>query len=136
MHSALPAFILRSLETNPCCIVESRRGSKNSSGWFPLPTYTPCVYEWDENKRLSNLAKHGLDFADADLVYENPDKLTLPSLRKGEERWLDLAIVATEGLYLALAYQLRGYNTRVISLRRASRKERQIYDNSRTQQPE
>jgi uncharacterized protein len=29
-------------------------------------------YEWDEDKRLSNLERHGLDFRSAYLVYENP----------------------------------------------------------------
>lgn len=29
-------------------------------------------YEWDENKRQENLAKHGLDFADACQLFENP----------------------------------------------------------------
>jgi uncharacterized DUF497 family protein len=32
------------------------------------------VFVWDEAKQKSNLKKHGLDFKDADLVYDNPDK--------------------------------------------------------------
>ena len=31
------------------------------------------MYEWDEAKREANLRKHGLDFDDADLVFENPN---------------------------------------------------------------
>jgi uncharacterized protein len=34
---------------------------------------------WDEAKRKTNLQKHGLDFADAGLVYDNPDKITFQS---------------------------------------------------------
>ena len=88
-------------------------------------------YEWDEAKRVSNLRKHGYDFADADLVFENPDKLTLPNPRRGESRLRDIALVKLQGKILTLVYVVRGYNIRVISFRRASRKERRDYDNFR-----
>jgi uncharacterized protein len=88
-------------------------------------------YEWDEAKRESNLRKHGLDFADADLVYENPNKLTLPAIKRGEVRLQDIALVDVAGRILSLVYVARGYNVRVISFRNASRKERRAYDNSR-----
>ena len=89
------------------------------------------MYEWDEAKRAANLKKHGFDFADADLVYENPNKITLHEVRREEPRLLDIAIVEVLGVTLALAYVVRGYNIRIISFRRASRKERRIYDSSR-----
>ena len=92
------------------------------------------MYEWDEAKRIANLKKHGYDFADADLVYENPEKITLHTVRQGEPRLLDIAIVEVHGVTLALAYVVRGYNIRIISFRRASRKERRIYDGSRAQE--
>ena len=38
------------------------------------------IYEWDEDKRRSNLADHKLDFRDAWRVYEALDKVTLKSL--------------------------------------------------------
>jgi len=88
-------------------------------------------YEWDEAKRVSNLRKHGYDFADADLVFENPDKLTLPNTRRGDSRLRDIALVKVQGRILTLVYVVRGYNIRVISIRRASRKERRDYDNFR-----
>jgi hypothetical protein len=89
------------------------------------------VYEWDEAKREANLRKHGLDFDDADLVYENPNKITFAILGRGELRWLDIAMVELNGIVLALVYTLREYNIRIISFRRASRKERRSYDNLR-----
>ena len=91
------------------------------------------MYEWDEAKRGANLKKHGFDFADADLVYENPNKITLQEVRSEEPRLLDIAIVEVLGVTLALVYVVRGYNIRIVSFRRASRKERRIYDSSRTQ---
>ncbi len=89
------------------------------------------MYEWDESKREANLRKHGLDFDDADIVYENPNKVTFSIVGRGESRWLDLALVVTNGTVLALVYTVRGYNIRIISFRKASRKERRIYDNLR-----
>lgn len=91
------------------------------------------MYEWDEAKRQANLKKHGYDFADADLVYENPAKLTLYTARQDEPRLLDIAIVELHGVILTLVYVVRGYNIRIISFGEASRKERRIYDDFRTQ---
>jgi uncharacterized DUF497 family protein len=89
------------------------------------------VYEWDEAKRESNLQKHGLDFDDADIVYENPNKVTFAIPDRGETRWRDVALVESNGVVLALVYTVRGYNIRIISFRKASRRERRIYDNLR-----
>ena len=90
--------------------------------------YNLYVYEWDEAKRKSNMAKHDLDFADAHLVYENPAKVTLPTTYSIEKRWQDVAVVETHGATLALIYRIRDNTVRVLSFRRASRKERNAYE--------
>ena len=79
---------------------------------------------WDEAKRKINLQKHGLDFADAGLVYDNPSKITFQSPRKGEARKQDIAMVAVHGRVLTLIYVEREADTQVISFRVASRVER------------
>jgi uncharacterized DUF497 family protein len=84
-------------------------------------------YEWDESKRLANLAKHKLDFGGAHFIYEHPSKVTLNMTRKGENRKLDLAPVESSGMLLALVYVERGVAVRCISLRPANRKERSMY---------
>jgi uncharacterized DUF497 family protein len=89
------------------------------------------VYEWDEAKREANLRKHGLDFDDADIVYENPNKVTFAEAGRGESRWRDIAFVESNGIVLTLVYVFRGYNIRIISFRKASRKERRIYEHLR-----
>ncbi len=86
---------------------------------------------FDEAKRLSNLEKHGLDFADAALVFDAPDKITLESTRNGEDRKLDIALVEVVGVVLALVYVERFEDVRVISFRRASRAERMIYEDAK-----
>ena len=88
----------------------------------------PVEYTWDEAKRESNIEKHGFDFADAALVYENPDKVTLDTERRGERRSQDVAFVALKGKILALAYIERDENVRCISFRRADKKERRLYE--------
>ena len=63
-------------------------------------------YEWDEVKRQSNLRKHGLDFVDADLVFEASIKVTVDAAHKDDERYADLAEV--NGRVLMLVYTLHG----------------------------
>ena len=86
------------------------------------------MFVWDEAKRKSNLKKHGLDFKDAHLVYDNPDKCTYDSHRPGERRLMDVAVAVIQGRLLALIYTERGNDVRVISFRPASREEREQYE--------
>lgn len=86
------------------------------------------MYVWDEAKRKSNLKKHGLDFRDAYLVYENPDKCTYDASRADEYRLMDVALAVVKGRLLMLVYTERGNEVRVISFRNASRTERKQYE--------
>lgn len=86
------------------------------------------MFVWDETKRKSNIEKHGLDFKDARLVYDNPDKCTYDSSRAGERRLMDIAVVVIRGRLLTLIYTERGNDVRVISFRPASREEREQYE--------
>jgi uncharacterized DUF497 family protein len=46
------------------------------------------MFVWDETKRRSNLEKHGLDFKDAHLVYDNPENvLTRAADRASAAGW-------------------------------------------------
>ena len=89
------------------------------------------MYEWDEAKREANLRKHGFDFDDADTVLENPNRITFSELGRVEARSRDLALVETVGSVLTVVYTVRGYNMLIISFRKASRRERRIYDHLR-----
>lgn len=76
----------------------------------------------------ANLRKHGLDFRDASLVYDNPDKCTYTSDRGVERRSMDVAMAEVRGRLLALIYTRRGDDVRIISFRPASREERKQYE--------
>ncbi|MGQ3671642.1 BrnT family toxin [Xanthobacter sp. TB0136] len=76
---------------------------------------------WDEPKRLANLAKHGMDFADLDLEFF-ASSLVIPAKQgrfKAIGRRADGTIVV---IFLALGTQALS----VISMRRASPKERKL----------
>lgn len=88
-------------------------------------------YEWDENKRRANLEKHGLDFVIAYKIYESAIKITIPSSYQSEPRWIDIAQLDDELLVLTMVYTYRGNRIRIISLRKASRQERRLYDQAR-----
>lgn len=86
-------------------------------------------YDWDEAKRLRNLRKHGLDFMDADLVFEASLKITVDAAHAEDNRYADLAEV--NGRVLMLVYTLRQQTVRCISLRVASRRERKLFDEAK-----
>jgi uncharacterized DUF497 family protein len=79
----------------------------------------------DPDKDSRNLSKHGLSLLKGVNVYLSPNKLTLTSSRKGEERLMDVAEVAQQTF--VLVYVLRDKEVRFISLRVASKQERGLY---------
>ena len=83
------------------------------------------TYEWDEAKNQFNLVKHGIDFADIE-HFDWDHAVSIPSNRHGESRIA--AIGNLDGLLHFVVYTIRGPNCRIISLRRASDKERELYD--------
>lgn len=79
-------------------------------------------YEWDEAKRLANIDKHGLDFAELgslDLLAG----VVIPDRRRdyGEERFR--VYLRVDGVGRALCFTWRGERIRIISLRRARERE-------------
>ena len=72
------------------------------------------MFIWDEAKRLTNLKKHGLDFRDAHLVYNNPDKCTYDASREDEYRLMDVALAVLRGRLLTLVYMEIEDDVRVI----------------------
>ena len=83
---------------------------------------------FDPDKDSTNIIKHGLSLADALLVFNAPNKLTLASTRQDEARLMDIAMVEVAGVVLVLVYVMRQPDeVRAISLRRASKQERTLY---------
>lgn len=87
-------------------------------------------YEWDSKKAGSNLKKHGIDFADAVGVFEDPLALTVEEQHDGlEERFVTLGIDFL-GRVLVVVYTFRQSGIRIISARKAIKREmEQYYEN-------
>ena len=94
--------------------------------------YTKSVFEWDPRKAEANAAKHGVSFEDAVTVFLDPEALDGPDLQhsSAESRFLRLGRSAG-GHVLMVAYTFRRSGDaeaiRIISARRASRRERAAY---------
>jgi uncharacterized DUF497 family protein len=90
------------------------------------------VFEWDPRKAEANAGKHGVTFDDAVSVFLDTDALDGPDLQHStaEPRSLRLGRAA-DGRVLMVAYTLRRRGDaeaiRIISARRASRRERAAY---------
>ena len=82
-------------------------------------------FEWDEDKRIANIEKHGLDFEEADALFDGRPVLTTTSQREDEVRY------ATTTLYLAhfitVVWTRRDSRIRIISMRRARHAEEREY---------
>jgi uncharacterized protein len=83
---------------------------------------------WDENKRTANLAKHGLDFCDAAEVLESRFRLDIAVQRGSEARTQSISYTLGFLAVLTVVHTERDGAARVISFRRASFMEREIYD--------
>jgi uncharacterized DUF497 family protein len=82
---------------------------------------------WDENKRQTNLQKHGLDFADADEVLASRYRLDIGVVRNGERRTQSFSYVMNRLVVLSLVHVDRNNTMRVVSFRPASQLESEIY---------
>ncbi|MGA2427174.1 MAG: BrnT family toxin [Candidatus Acidiferrum sp.] len=92
-------------------------------------------FEWDDVKANTNERKHGVRFDDAMLVFSDPYALVEQDrIEGGELRWQTLGLVGGVVLLL-VAHTVRnegeGEVIRIISARKASRKERVRYDQNR-----
>jgi hypothetical protein len=84
-------------------------------------------YEWDEDKRAANLARHKVDFADAvDFEWDTAIETIDDRFDYGEERWVALGYIGRR-LHV-LVYTHRGETIRIISLRKANKRENEYYE--------
>ena len=88
-------------------------------------------YQWDPNKAQSNLDKHNVDFADAVGVFEDAWALTIEEQYVNDEpRFVTLGMDFL-GRVLVVVYTYRGDDIRLISARRATKRQRRTYERRR-----
>lgn len=84
-------------------------------------------YEWDENKRIWTLQKHGVDFVDAEKFQWDSAKVTIDDRHTyDEERYVAIGFIE-ERLHV-MAFTVRDGSIRIISLRKANKREVNNYE--------
>jgi uncharacterized DUF497 family protein len=87
-------------------------------------------FEWDARKAASNQRKHGVDFADAATVLYDDRAVTITDQTSTEERFVTIGLDAL-GRLLVVIYTWRGARARIISARKATRREKREYEGNR-----
>ena len=87
------------------------------------------VFKWDPAKAAANVQEHGVTFDEASTVFGDPLALLMPDPdhSEDEERYLLLGMSTRQRL-LVIAFVERPPLTRLISARRATRRERRRYE--------
>ena len=82
-------------------------------------------FEWDEDKRRSNIAKHGIDFIRAKDIFDGRLRVDVDSSRHSEQRVMSISVL--DSVHVAAIWTERGNRIRFISVRDAHRSERTLY---------
>jgi uncharacterized DUF497 family protein len=86
------------------------------------------IVVWDPKKERTNIAKHGISFVEAQTVLESNRQLILETKSDGEDRFIALGFSLKLNL-LVVVYCYRFVDViRIISARKATRKERGVYE--------
>jgi uncharacterized DUF497 family protein len=83
-------------------------------------------FEYDETKSRANLAKHGIDFAAVQVLWDDPRFVEVPARTEGEPRSLVLGEI--NGKMWSAVVTERGGRIRIISARRSRPQEVRIYE--------
>ena len=83
-------------------------------------------FEYDENKSRSNLAKHRIDFVEAQKLWNDPNLLEIPARTQDEPRFLIIAKI--DNKYWSGVITYREQNIRIVSVRRSRTEEIDLYE--------
>ena len=86
-------------------------------------------FEFDENKSQSNLDKHGIDFLEAQKIWDDLDRAEARSDIGEEKRFIVIGRINLKSWSAIITY--REGKTRIISVRRSRKEEISIYDNNK-----
>jgi uncharacterized DUF497 family protein len=89
------------------------------------------VFEWDQNKADANLQKHGVSFQEAVTIFGDPLAFTYddPDHSVEEDRFITIGLSGM-GRLLIVSHTPRAEQTRLISARKATRRERSLYEDT------
>lgn len=86
-------------------------------------------FEWDIQKEQKNIAKHGLDFSTAILVFGDENRLEFYDVEHSdtEDRYITIGAIDGVVTIVYVAYTERNRAIRIISARGATRREKEVY---------
>jgi uncharacterized DUF497 family protein len=87
-------------------------------------------FEWDPKKAEANRRKHGIEFLDAVIVFDDKRGITLLDENPTEERYVTFGMDA-QGRVVAVTYSLHGNTIGIISARKPTSRERAQYEDKR-----
>lgn len=88
-------------------------------------------FDWDPKKNKSNIKKHGVDFEEAETVFQDEMALEIPDEEHSgdEERWIIIGLSSkTRELMVCHCFRNGGDVIRIFSARRANRVEIALYE--------
>ncbi len=83
-------------------------------------------FEFDKRKSESNKKKHGIDFTEAQALWDDPDLLEIPARTTDEARFLVVGCI--EGAHWSGVITWREGRIRIISVRRSRKEEVTLYE--------
>ncbi len=83
-------------------------------------------FEFDANKSRTNKTKHGIDFFDAQILWNDADLIEIPFKTSDEPRYLVVGKILKK--YWSAIITYRSENIRIISVRRSRKEEIEIYE--------
>ncbi len=89
------------------------------------------IFEWDEKKAEQNIRKHSVSFEEAATVFSDHFSITIydPLHSKDEDRFVILGMSENNRL-LVVIHTERGDKIKIISARKATKKERRQYESN------
>ena len=91
-------------------------------------------FEWNETKAKANLAKHGVSFELAKLIWDDPLHVVIPDrIEGGEQRWHAIGLAGPVVVLVVVhSYPTDDVRVRIIGARKATRHERHRYEQENT----
>ena len=83
-------------------------------------------FEYDAHKSESNKRKHGIDFVEAQALWEDPDRIEIPARTVDEPRYLLIGKIGDDHWSAIVTY--RDEKALIISVRRSRREEIEVYE--------
>lgn len=83
-------------------------------------------FEFDKGKSGANKRKHGIDFVEAQVLWDDPDRIEIPAKTLVEKRFVLTGRI--EGAHWSAVFTIREDKTRIISVRCARKQEIEQYE--------